>query len=263
MHTQGGLSRCLFQAPRNSKHMEIGTPLGSTSEAVAVDFVEGKFGKMLPVVVSFVFYPKDKERVRFACKTGGCNASICVERDGGGNLVVFGKPTHNHPDLAQTIKNLVHIQRMREEFRDEHNTYVPTRTIVSAIRNETKTCRRKSVDCRLARRIRRKGPCPRSAEEIRVTPALSENSIYISDDKGVIVMAREWGIRLASRAERVCVDGTFRCVPATHYQMLTFHVMCRNGSSFPVIHAILKDKSCVSYTAVLNAVQHYATRLGW
>ena len=87
-----------------------------------------------------MFYPKDKERVRFTCKTRGCNASICIAKTGDGWFCVSGKPRHDHPDHADAIKSLVHLQRIRDELAIANNAYVPTRTIVSAVRTETRTC---------------------------------------------------------------------------------------------------------------------------
>lgn len=43
--------------------------------------------------------------------------------------------------------------------------------------------------------------------------------------------------------------------------MLSFHVLCKNGSSFPVVHALLKDKCFASYAKVLEEIQRYATGL--
>ena len=106
-----------------------------------------------------------------------------------------------------------------------------------------------------------RGQHPVNAEDIVVTQTLANNSIFISDDRSVIVLAREWGIKLLCNAERVCVDGTFRGAPITHFQMLSFHVLCKNGSSFPVVHALLKDKCFASYVKVLDEIQRYATGL--
>ena len=105
------------------------------------------------------------------------------------------------------------------------------------------------------------GQHPVNAEDIVVTPSLANNCIFISDDRSVVILAREWGIRLLRNAERVCVDGTFRSVPVTHFQMLSFHVLCKNGSSFPVVHALLKDKCFASYVKALDVIKRYATGL--
>ena len=109
-------------------------------DMIIVDTVKGKHGKMLPVIDSFLFYPKDKERVRFTCKTRGCNASISIAKTADGWFCVSGKPRHDHPDHADAIKSLVHLQRIRDELAIANNAYVPTRTIVSAVRTETRTC---------------------------------------------------------------------------------------------------------------------------
>ena len=208
------------------------------------------------------FYPKDGDRVRFRCKTPGCNATITITEDTSGQPVVRGRTEHNHPNHAQTILNKVHVQRLRSEVNDVRNKYIPTKTVVSSIRNQTKTCRRKSTDYRLVRRIRMKGQHPGKAEDIVMTPTLARNCILIGDDRGTIVLAREWGIRLLCNAERVCVDGTFRSAPLAHFQMLSFHVLCKNGSSFPVVHVLLRDKRFASYVKVLDEIQRYATGLG-
>ena len=218
----------------------------SQSERVYVEFIAGKFGKQIPIVDSFMFYPKDRERVRFVCKTVGCNASITLHVDGQGKVFTPDKPKHNHPNHAYAIANLVHMQRIRADIKDRLNKYVPTRAVVSTIHRETKTSRRRSTDLRLARRTRMNGPQPRIAADIVLTPTLVGNSIHISEDKNIIVLAREWSIQLLSRAERICIDGTFRSAPATHYQVLSFHVVCKNGSSFPIIHVLLNDKNILT-----------------
>ena len=234
----------------------------SPDERVYVDFVEGKFGKLVPVVDSFVFYPKDKQRVRFVCKTRGCNETITLQEDGDGRPFATRRPRHGHPNHQYAVENLIHMQRLRAEVKDRHNRSVPTKVVVASVRRETKTSRRRSTDFRFARRTRKRGPQPRSADEIVLTPALTGNCIYINDDKSILVIAREWGIKLISCAERVCVDGTFRSAPITHHQLLTFHVLCKNGSSFPVIHVLLKDKSFATYRKVLCEIQRRADERG-
>ena len=114
-----------------------------------------------------------------------------------------------------------------------HNTHVPTKHVVSCVRRETRTCRRKSIDYRFARGVRKRGPCPREAEDIVVTPTLAANTIHINEDRSIIVLAREWGVRLLCRAERVCVDGTFRSAPVTHYQVLTFTFCAKTAPHSP------------------------------
>ena len=127
----------------------------SPDERVYVDFVEGKFGKLVPVVDSFVFYPKDKQRVRFVCKTRGCNETITLQEDGDGRPFATRRPRHGHPNHQYAVDNLVHMQRLRAEVKDRHNRSVPTKVVVASVRRETKTSRRRSADFRLARRTRK------------------------------------------------------------------------------------------------------------
>ena len=90
-----------------------------------MDFVEGKFGKPVPVVDSFVFYPKDKQRVRFVCKTRGCNETITLQEDGDGRPFATRRPQHGHPNHEYAVENLIHMQRLRAEVKDRHNRSVP------------------------------------------------------------------------------------------------------------------------------------------
>ena len=131
-------------------------------------------------------------------------------------MFTLGKPKHNHPNHAYAIDNIIHVQRIRVDIKGELNKYVPTKAVVSSVRRETKTARQRSTDLRLARRTRMNGPQPRTTADIVLTQALIRNSIHISEDNNVIVLACEWGIQLLSCAERICIDGTFRSAQTRH-----------------------------------------------
>ena len=60
---------------------------------------------------------------------------------------------------------------------------------------------------------------------------------------------------------RICVDGTLRAAPTTHYQLLTFHAICSNGASFPIIHALMPNKRYESYLVVLEQIEARARAL--
>ena len=75
----------------------------SHGERVFIESVEGKFGKQLPAVDSFMFYPKDRDRVRFVCKTVRCNATICLQVDDQGKVFTIGTPNHNNPNHSYEI----------------------------------------------------------------------------------------------------------------------------------------------------------------
>ena len=106
------------------------------------------------------------------------------------------------------------------------------------------------------------GQHPVNAEDIIATSTLANGSMFIDEDRSVIVLAREWGIGLLCNAERVCIDGTFRSALVTHFQMLSFHVLCKSWSSFPVVHALLGDKRFASQSKVADEIQRCATGLG-
>ena len=110
--------------------------------------------------------------------------------------------------------------------------------------------------------MKMRGQHPVNAEDIVVTPTLANDDISINENRSVIVLALELGIMLLCDAERVCINGTFRSTPVTHFQMLSFHVLCKSWSSFPVVHALLGDKRFASQSKVADEIQRCATGLG-
>ena len=201
-------------------------------------------------------------RARFACRTRSCSASVRITTGNDGEFHADRCPTHNHPDHSEYVAALRHIQRLRDEARARTNRHVPTATVCGDVRVETKTTRRRSVDTRLVRRYRKRGNAPATPGEIESFPFLEQNAAYVSPDKTIIVFCREWGVRVASAVKRICVDGTFRSAPKTHYQLLTFHALCSNGSSFLIVHSLMSDKRYESYLVVLRQIEAKAQAVG-
>ena len=232
----------------------------TNNTTVPVNFVRSKFGTDLPVIDDFLFYPKDSSRSRFYCRTRSCKASVIITKDSDGVFHADRFPTHNQPNHNEYIAALKHIQRLREEAKKGVNRHLSSTKVTSTVRLETKTVRR-SIDCRLIRRYRKRGNAPRTPAEIESFPFLERNAIYIHPDKSIIIFARDWSLRVASTVRRICVDGTFRAAPTTHYQLLTFHALCSNGSSFPIIHALMTNKRCDSYLVVLQQIERRAEEM--
>ena len=46
-----------------------------------------------------------------------------------------------------------------------------------------------------------------------------------------------------------------------HYQLLTFHAICSNGSMFPIINALMTDKRSESYLIILKPIEARARAL--
>ena len=239
----------------NSEYIQ-GVDFGQST--ARVNFIKSKFGTDLPVIDDFLFYPKDSSRSRFYCRTRSCKASVRITKSSDGVFHADKIPSHDNPNHNDYIAALKHIQRLREEAKKGANRHVSSSKVTSAVRLETKTSRRRSVDCRLIRRYRKRGNAPRAPADIEMFPFLEQNTIYIHHDKSIIVFARDWSIRVASTVRRICVDGTFRAAPATHYQLLTFHALCSNGSSFPIIHALMSNKRSESYLVVLQQIERRA-----
>ena len=62
----------------------------------------------------------------------------------------------------------------------------------------TGTSRRKSADVRFVRRMLMRGKQPLCLDVVVVSPRLAENAVYIKRDKSIIILARDWSMRLAS-----------------------------------------------------------------
>ena len=50
-------------------------------------------------------------------------------------------------------------------------------------------------------------------------------------------------------------------MPVTHFQMLSFLVLCKNWSSFPVVNTFVRDKRFASYVKVLDEIKRHTTGL--
>lgn len=57
------------------------------------------------------------------------------------------------------------------------------------------------------------------------------------------------------------IDGTFDVVPQLYTQLMTIHGITRDGFVFPLVYALLPDKTAASYTYVLD--QLINNSLGW
>ena len=68
-------------------------------------FVTTQRGRDVPVINGYIFFPKDKERKRFKCRTKNCRASITVREDADGQYYTQ-KPTHNHPPHDVFIRHV-------------------------------------------------------------------------------------------------------------------------------------------------------------
>ena len=251
---------------KGSRSRRTGNPMEPTTTADAtriyVDFVHGKRGAIIPCIDNYMFYAKDSVRSRFKCKDARCKETIFVKTDEHGRAYVERRPVHDHPDHSYCIKNARHIHRLRSDILDDKNKHVPTRVVTEAVRTVSATDRRRSVDMRLARNTRTRMKQPQTAKEIELGPEIRENVVFVSDGNDVIVFARRWGIDAMTNAQRICVDGTFRTAPKTHTQLLSFHVLCSNGTALPVAHALTKNMTSTTYSTILSMLQEAARATG-
>ena len=148
-----------------------------------VEFVKGKLGTDLPAIDGILFNQKGSTHTRFYCRTRSCRASMKLVAGPDGSLRADRTPTHDHPNHMEYIAALMHIQRLREAAVNTHNKHVPSVKVCSAVRLETKTTRRRSVDNGLVRRCRKRGNAPRTPNEIETFPFI-EKTRYMSTTTG-------------------------------------------------------------------------------
>ena len=181
--------------------------------------------------------------------------------DASGNAHVASAPAHDHPDHAEWIATLRHLKALRGEATSEQNRHVPTRTVAARVRAGTGTARRRSADIRYVRRKRMLGTS-RGAGTRSSSPRASWRTQSTSRTTSRSSFLHGTGL-FGSRLSRPACASTERSgLPQTHFQLVTFHAVCTNGASFPVVYALVSDKSYATYKTVLDAVQHRADTMG-
>ena len=71
-----------------------------------------------------------------------------------------------------------------------------------------------------------------------------------SETPRVIVFATEENVKELARAKTWFLDGTFKTAPNIFLQLLTIHGIVRDHP-FPLVYALLPNKTTDSYSAVL------------
>ena len=94
-------------------------------------------------------------------------------------------------------------------------------------------------------------------DSIREVFLIAEES---QDEDKIIIFATNGNIKLLCEAETIYVDGTFQTCPSLFYQVFTIHAF-KNGKQFPLIYALLPDKTQAMYIRAFELVKQRATSL--
>ena len=82
---------------------------------------------------------------------------------------------------------------------------------------------------------------------------------FFEDDK-ILIFGTSILVERLCQAERIYMDGTFHSSPKLFTQLYTLH--CRvGGKVFPMIYALLPDKTMQTYKRFLNGVKGIAENL--
>ncbi len=104
--------------------------------------------------------------------------------------------------------------------------------------------------------------CSTTAGEWAKT-ASGEDFLMEEDGQGqdkLIMFATEANIKLLCEAETIYVDRTFQTCPRLFYQIFTIHAF-KNGKQFPLVYALLPNKSRATYARAFELVKQKAQSL--
>ena len=93
--------------------------------------------------------------------------------------------------------------------------------------------------------------------------ASGEDFLMAEDGEGedrLIMFATEVNIKLLCEAQPSMFDGTFQTCPRLFYQIFTIHAF-KNGRQFPLVNALLPNKSQATYVRVLELEKQKADSL--
>ena len=93
--------------------------------------------------------------------------------------------------------------------------------------------------------------------------ASGEDFLMVEDGQGedrVIMFATDTNIKLLCEAQTIYVDGTFQTCPSLFYQVFTIHAF-KNGRQFPLVYALLPNKSQATYVRAFELVKQKAHSL--
>ena len=133
--------------------------------------------------------------------------------------------------------------------------------VCSSVRLETRTTRMRSVDNGIVWRCLKRGNAPRTPDEIETFP-LSREKCDICQKRPVD--HRLWQRRGRSRRVNGAADLRRWDIPGSTSDTLPTpqsHAICSNGSSFPILHAIMTNKRYESYLVVLKQIEARARAL--
>ena len=93
--------------------------------------------------------------------------------------------------------------------------------------------------------------------------ASGEDFLMVEDGQGedrVIMFATDANIKLLCEAQTIYVDGTFQTCPSLFYQVFTIDAF-KNGRQFPLVYALLPNKSRATYVRAFELVKQKAHSL--
>jgi len=80
----------------------------------------------------------------------------------------------------------------------------------------------------------------------------------------VVGYGNKKNLEIMSKAKKIYLDGTFKCVPQIFTQMITIHAKYE-GRIWPLIHVLLNNKLQDSYKLMLSAIKRVMLKhkLSW
>ncbi|CAK9292085.1 unnamed protein product [Gordionus sp. m RMFG-2023] len=102
---------------------------------------------------------------------------------------------------------------------------------------------------------------PHFVEDIHLTPEYTltnrgEQFLLYTDSNKLIIFGTARMLRLAERADKIYMDGTFYSAHSLYYQLYVIHVLYHKVM-IPIVYALLPNKNKETYTKVLRVLIKY------
>ena len=203
-------------------------------------------------------------RVYYNCrgKSSGCKGSLTLDVSG----EVYGTAAHDHLADPREVEAEIHKAEFRK--RAQHSHTKPRKLYSELVQklptDVTGLLPAAHNMARIARRQRKMHlPTPHTRREIDL-PSYFEKSDLLgpdsvlfdsgNNDPNRIIIFKAEDFDYLQQAENWIMDGTFKIVPELFTQLYTIHVELFGGV-FPVLFALLPDKSGPTYDRLFRVVR--------
>ena len=224
-----------------------------------MEFIKSQKGKDLMTYNGFIYstHSKSATTTYWVCtkyRAGKCRAR-CQVTDG--EITTTGH--HNHTANAAELQVRTRVTSMKAQAKSTQD--LPCQIIAHCVNNAPISVASNLPNSKLMSRAinyaRRKESCapanPISLTELEI-PAkytrTSSDEVFLLANLGteerILIFSTVAHLKVLSESSRWHCDGTFKCVPHLFTQLYSIHAVM-NGSTYPLVYALLPNKTEATY----------------